>query len=164
MKKAWHVFLLVCYCLTARAQTLSLVQATNSPYTLSNMMRGVTSGDVNGDGNKDVLICSANTSNIYVMLGNGSGQFTAAPGTPINIPGGQAIFIALADFNGDLNLDVATANYSIGSISVFLGSGNGSFTQASGSPTCSPAVPAPIAFTCSSEMGPADFHRPRVSR
>jgi Bacterial Ig-like domain (group 3)/FG-GAP-like repeat/FG-GAP repeat len=84
-------------------------------------------GDVNGDGKPDLLVmneclnveqCSDGGA-LAVMLGNGDGTFQAPVVTPV--PPNSYYGIALADFNGDGKLDVAT------SLGVLLGNGNGTF-------------------------------------
>ena len=42
--------------------------------------------------------------------------------------------VAAADFNNDGKLDLAVANYLDGTITLLLGNGDGTFTQAAGSP------------------------------
>jgi hypothetical protein len=42
--------------------------------------------------------------------------------------------VAVGDFNGDGIPDLAVANLESGTVSILLGSGNGTFTQASGPP------------------------------
>jgi hypothetical protein len=77
------------------------------------------------------------------LLGQGDGSFKVGSITPINASfplsfealGGLPEEIALADFNGDGNLDVVTANptpgFSASSISVLLGNGDGTFRETS---------------------------------
>ena len=48
--------------------------------------------------------------------------------------GGFPFFVAVADFNGDGSADVAVTNASDSTVSVLLGKGDGTFTQAAGSP------------------------------
>jgi hypothetical protein len=76
----------------------------------------------------DVAAANANSSTVSVLLGNGNGTFQ----TPMNLAVGLSPFsVAIGDFNGDGELDLVTANATgsgvIGTISVLLGNGNGTF-------------------------------------
>ena len=97
----------------------------SSPISTGNTTypRSLAVGDVNGDGKPDIV--SANYYNsMSVLLGNGSGGFTPAPGSPV--PTGaaanpRAFSIALGDVNGDGKLDAVIANYNSNTVSVMLG-------------------------------------------
>ncbi len=100
-------------------------------------------GDLNGDGKPDLVVaqCSGTfestclgASEVGVMLGNGDGTFQAAvnySSDPSSIgPSG----VALADLNGDGDLDIVVTNQATGdkgtsdpSLGVLLGNGNGTF-------------------------------------
>lgn len=82
----------------------------------------VVVGDFNGDGKPDIAVID--NPYISVLLGNGDGTFQA-PSDNDSFVG--TIWLAVADFNNDHNLDVLAtgyfgASYSIG---VLLGNGNG---------------------------------------
>jgi VCBS repeat protein len=82
-------------------------------------------GDVNNDGNLDLI--GAAGGPIWVMLGKGDGTF----GNEI-FHGSQVlsgIELAVADFDGDGFLDVATVDASGGHIGIGIGAGNGSFVD-----------------------------------
>lgn len=93
-------------------------------------------GDFNGDGNLDVAFDDggANTVDIRhmsVWLGNGEGGFSAGPILTDNSDGlGQAV---TGDLNQDGKLDLITKGQN-DIMTVFLGNGDGSFTQAAGYP------------------------------
>jgi hypothetical protein len=81
-------------------------------------------GDVNNDGNLDLVFSIGISTAVVEALGNGDGTFQ--PTTLIaltSFPDG----VALADFNHDGNLDIVAANCGSLNVSVFLGNGNGTF-------------------------------------
>jgi hypothetical protein len=89
--------------------------------------RAVTLGDVNGDGNLDIITGNFADNNASVLLGNGNGTFQNQATFATNRP----YSVTLGDVNGDGRLDITTASYSFDNASVLLGNGNGTFqTQA----------------------------------
>ena len=107
--------------------------APNSPFPAGSQPNSVAVGDFNGDGKPDLAIANYNSNNVTVLLGNGAGGFTAAPGSPFPA-GTQPYSVAVGDFNGDGKPDLAIANVASGNVTVLLGSGTGGFTAAPGSP------------------------------
>ena len=95
--------------------------------------------DVNGDGKRDLVVSSCGsefdcfgTGLVGILLGNGDGTFQ--PVTTYSTSAGYADSVAVADLNGDSNLDLVVANCTIncsgyGSVSVLLGNGDGTFDQ-----------------------------------
>jgi hypothetical protein len=87
----------------------------------------IISGDVNGDGQAD-LVVSAHAYGpgpglLVVLYGTGAGTFTAVPVDEF----GRPIFAALGDLNGDGRVDIVTANARWPWLSVFLASPTGGF-------------------------------------
>jgi hypothetical protein len=100
-------------------------------------------GDFNRDGILDLAVtnpCGSNPScdvfgkgSVTILFGKGDGTFEAGPAGPAT--GTRPLFIATGDFNGDGVLDLAVSNINqisetdaTGSIEIFLGKGDGSFT------------------------------------
>ncbi len=96
-------------------------------YSVSGQVHGLSVGDIDSDGDVDVL--APNLSNIAVLRNNGNGTFAAA--TYFNGGGNGEWAIALADFNSDGRLDVASGNFFDAAVAILLGDGLGTFTFAS---------------------------------
>src|ERR1043166_5970523 len=87
----------------------------------------IASGDLNGDGHSDLAVANINNNSVSILLGNGTGGFTA---TISPVVGNQPRSSWLADLNGDQKLDLITANFNANSVSILLGNGSGGFGAA----------------------------------
>jgi CSLREA domain-containing protein len=83
-------------------------------------------GDFNHDGKTDVAVANPDSDNVTILLGNGIGG-VASTNTITLVSGAHPSSVAQGDFNGDGKLDLATANISVGTLSVLLGDGAGGF-------------------------------------
>jgi len=103
---------------------LGEVVKTGVPWT-----RGLTTGDVNGDGKLDLVV--TNDGSVSVLLGTGQGSFQS----PVQYSTGTRFgtSVALGDVNGDGKLDLLFVNSHLmgsvyhGVVSVLLGNGDGTF-------------------------------------
>ncbi len=119
--------------------------------------------DFNGDGKPDIAVTNSGDNTVTILLGNGvlgnsTGGFNPAPGSPISV-GGQPQYIATGDFNGDGIADLAVANFqsTSNSITILLGNGDGTFHQATGSPASVGSNPWFIAVADINGDGKADL-------
>lgn len=101
-----------------------------SPINTGGDVSDVTVADVNNDGQLDMLTANVNANTVSVRLGDGRGQFVAAPEVPVGI---GALSVAVGDVNGDGNLDLLAANAGFAptygnTVSVRLGDGRGGFS------------------------------------
>jgi len=119
--------------------------SAGSPFATGASPISVAAGDVNGDGVLDLVTANFGAGTATVLLGKGDGTFTQAQGSPITV-GVSPYGVALGDLNQDGKIDVAVANEASQSVSVLLGNGNGTFTQATGSPIAAGNYPQAIAI------------------
>ncbi|MGH9431520.1 MAG: FG-GAP-like repeat-containing protein, partial [Terriglobia bacterium] len=98
-------------------------------------------GDLNGDGRPDVVV--AISTGFVVLLNNGDGTFMP----PTAYTGLAGTYnIALGDVNGDGRLDLVTATSPYGTLSVYLGNGDGTFQQSTRVDYAAGSIPGPVAI------------------
>jgi len=116
----------------------------------------VTSGDFNGDGNIDLAIANLTSNAVTLLLGNGTGGFSASPSSPIST-GTTPVWIGVADFNGDYIPDLAIANQGSNTVTVLLGDGMGGFKPATNSPLSVDSSPRALGIGDFNEDGTQDL-------
>lgn len=100
---------------------------------VGNAPGSVAIADFNGDGKLDIVTANEQSGDASVLLGDGKGGFSPAPGSPF--PAGHSPNdIAVGDFNRDGWLDLAFANHETQHLTVLLGNGRGGFSPAPHSP------------------------------
>jgi hypothetical protein len=87
-------------------------------------------GDVNSDGQLDLIQTAPNCNAVYVFPGHGDGTFSAPISSPLPPQQLYSGSLVVADFNGDGKLDLALTNYYKNSVLVLLGNGDGTFQPA----------------------------------
>ena len=87
---------------------------------------GVTTTDLNNDGNIDIIVANSGTNEILILLGHGNGSFadglrytTGSLSNPYSV--------AVSDFNNDTMIDISVANYGASNIFILYGLGDGNF-------------------------------------
>jgi hypothetical protein len=116
-------------------------------------------GDFNGDGRADLAVANAGnatnpgSSSVTVLLGNGDGTFSPAANLATGL---NPISIAVGDFNGDGNADLAVVNYGGNTVTILLGNGDGTFSATALSPATG-NIPYAIAVGDFNGDGKADL-------
>ena len=100
--------------------------------------------DVNGDTNADIVAANQGSTSVTVLLGNGSGGFAPAAGSPFSVYG-DPLSLAVDDLDGDTNPDIVTTSDGTASATVLLGDGTGGFAPTAGSPFYVGALPFGVA-------------------
>ncbi len=113
---------------TPGCQGVSFTTPAGSPIAVGNAPRAIALGDFNNDGKPDLAAANSVANTVTILLGNGSGGFTAAAVSPATglTPGA----VVAGDFNSDGKLDLAIANTASNNVTILLGNGDGSFTAA----------------------------------
>jgi hypothetical protein len=94
--------------------------------------QAVANADLNGDGRLDLVVTNFDDSTVSVLLGTPAGTYSARVDYAT---GPNPIAVLIADFNNDTKLDLAVVNNNcptlpctaVGSVSVLLGNGDGTF-------------------------------------
>jgi hypothetical protein len=93
----------------------------NNPYS-------VALGDVDGDGDLDLLTANAGSNTVSVRLNDGAGNFSGGSDPGV---GSAPYSVAVGDVDGDGDLDLLTANAGSNTVSVRLNDGAGHFSGGS---------------------------------
>lgn len=158
-------------CLPSSAAAFTFVQTAGSPYPTTHpafvpsgarYVGGMATGDFNGDGISDVAVVNATGvpafdaagESVTVLLGERDGGLTMVPGSPVGVFSGgnlsEAGPIAVGDFNGDGNLDVAVATQMNNTVSVLMGDGTGRLKP--------PGAPIPVSGSSEASIAVGDFN------
>lgn len=87
--------------------------------------------DVSGDGRLDIVQAQSEENVVLILLGDGAGRFSPAPGSPF-AAGQHPYTVVVADLDADGVPDLAAPNMVGEDLTVGLGQGSGTFAAVSG--------------------------------
>ena len=129
-----RLILIVCACaLAAAAATPSASFVAPKIFPQTTTPIALVAADFNNDGKLDLAMLSyslGETGCVCIILGNGDGTFQPAKTNPIPLNPGGSGYLAVGDFNGDGNVDIAAVNEE--TVEIFLGNGDGTFQTPTG--------------------------------
>ena len=104
--------------------------APGSPFFANRFPNDIAIADLDKDGNPDLAIANTEVSMLTALLGDGKGSFRQAAPSPYTVHSKPHTHgIAVADFNGDGNPDLATDSWGENNVQVIFGDGKMNFTN-----------------------------------
>jgi hypothetical protein len=107
--------------------------AAGSPFAVGRAPYPHAVGDVDRDGDLDIVTPNVGSNNVTVLLGDGRGGFTPATNSPYAVAS-RPYYIVIGDVSGDAQPDLITTHDDINLMSTLLGDGRGGFNAAPASP------------------------------
>jgi hypothetical protein len=104
-----------------------------SPIRVGRGPSGLATGDLNRDGKADLVVAVGGASALSVLLGDGRGGFTPAPGSPLPVASAPHL-VEIGDLDRDGDPDLVASGHDSHGVFVWLGDGTGRFRSAAGSP------------------------------
>jgi hypothetical protein len=109
-------------------------EPASSPVPAGTFPQGIAAADLNGDGDFDLAVANQGApSNVTILRNNGSGAFSEPASSPEPV-GGRPFAVVAADFDGDSDQDLATANHDGDNSTILANNGSGNFTEPPTSP------------------------------
>lgn len=136
--------------------TGNFVQAPTSPESVGTSPVAIAAADLEGDGDTDLATANATGANVTILRNTGTGNFTQPAFSPEPAGNGPRA-IAAADFNGDLDPDLAVANQMDNTVTIMRNRGTGNMTPVRSSPRSLGGPPVAIATADFEDDGDRDL-------
>ena len=107
--------------------------AANSPFPAGDRPWSIAATDVDGDNQLDLVVANRQSSDVVLLLGDGTGDFSEGETSPISV-GDSPSAVEAADLNADGAVDFVVANEGSDNLSIFLGDGLGGVSETTASP------------------------------
>ncbi len=134
---------------------LILTEPNSSPLAVGTTPVAIAAGDLNTDGIPDLAVVNQADNTVSVILGstNADATFSVAPGSPLataTTPAG----VVIANFTGGSVPSLAVTNQGEGTLGIYIGLGEGTFSSRLEIPT--PASPSAIVSAALTSSGLPD--------
>lgn len=107
--------------------------AAGSPFRVGRAPYPQALEDFNDDRHLDIATPNINGGDISVMLGDGKGNFTPTPASPLKVES-RPFYLVAGDINGDRKPDLVASHDDINLLTILFGDGRGNFSPAPNSP------------------------------
>ena len=107
------------------AGTVSFSPAVST--SITDASYGSAVGDVDGDGRPDAVVCDLNASTVTIYRNTSAGVAISFDPGVVFYTGSGPISVAIGDLDRDGKLDIATADYYGGTVTVLRNTGSGSY-------------------------------------
>ncbi|HEX5732230.1 MAG TPA: FG-GAP-like repeat-containing protein [Blastocatellia bacterium] len=129
--------------------TGNFIEPATSPERVISEAQSVTVSDFNLDGKPDLAVADEGTGSsiggsVYILLGDGTGDFTNPSSIAPELTGRSTRSVAVGDFNLDGKPDLAAANRDSDDVTILIGDGTGDFTRPATSPESAGADPEAV--------------------
>ena len=123
------VSILWIFCFSCKAQKpiqILFESAKGAPIVMACSPGNIAAGDINNDGNPDLVLACGGTRSLNIFIGRGDGQFEITPGSPLLLPH-PPNEIVIGDMNNDKHLDFVIGSHDTYGIIILAGDGKGKF-------------------------------------
>ena len=136
---------------------VNFVQAAGSPYPAGTFPQGVVTGDLDTDGDFEFAVVNQGTNNVTVYKNTGPGRFFQPPWSPEPVGMRPLRAPAIADFDGDIDFDLAVTNADDDTVTILRNNGYGNYAPPPSSPEGTGDSPRDVAAGDLDGDGDADL-------